>query len=240
MALNLHEQKRKEARAKSSDYRSGIGNTLSLPAGQISGIMRGGSEVRDSNVRRFGVTMKSILIFLSFFSASFLGMGYALAATDETAIVDFAKPVFDAVMKGQFALAGALMLVLLVAFMRRYGSKKFPFFKTDTGGTLLTFLGSLGGAVSTALLAGAGLSFSVMTTAIGVAATASGGYTMIKRLIIPLLKMFVNKLPAKFQKPFGLILWIFESPKVAAAEKAGEKAVAEKPSQGLGSPHELP
>ena len=184
--------------------------------------------------------VKACIIFIATFLVSFTSVGVAFAATDDTQLMDMAKPLLDAVMHGQFALAGAMLLVLGVALARRYGAKRFPFLHTDAGGSLLTLAGSFGGAVATALMAGAGVTTGLLWTALGVAATASGGYTLIKRLAIPLLKKVLSKLPKALQKPFGLVLWMFESPKVAAAEAAGDAAVAANPAKGLGTPDELP
>lgn len=181
--------------------------------------------------------MRVILFCLVMFIVSFFGTSVAFAQVPpEAGVSDLVKPVFDAVMQGHFALAGALLLILTVAVLRKYGIKKWPFFATDTGGTLLALVASFGGALATTLGAGVSLSWGVLASALGVAATASGGYTLIKRLAIPMLKM----LPKSLQKPLSLIYWIFESPKIAEAEEAGKKAVAEKPSNGLGSPNELP
>jgi hypothetical protein len=188
--------------------------------------------------------MKNAFLALIVAFISFLGTGVAFAATEDGGLLDLARPLFDAVMSGNYAYAAALALVLGVALARRYGSKRWPWLGGDTGGSLLVLLGSFGGAVATALAGGAGLSLALFWTACKVAAGASGGYTLIKRLAIPLLRQVIGKLPKVLQKPFGLILWMFEGSAVAKAEAAGDAAVAANPANGLdglaGTPKDVP
>lgn len=188
--------------------------------------------------------MKNAFLFLIVALISFAGTGVAFAATEDGGLLDLARPVFDAVMGGNYAYAAALALVFAVALARRYGSKRWPWLGGDVGGSLLVLLGSFGGAVATAVAGGAGLSLTVVWMACKVAAGASGGYTLIKRLAVPLLRSIIQKLPKLAQKPFGLILWMFEGSAVAKAEKAGDAAVAANPASGVtgltGTPRDVP
>lgn len=176
--------------------------------------------------------MKNAVLFLTVASISFFGTGVAFAAGEDGNLLDLARPVFDAVMSGHYAYAAALALVLAVALARRYGAKQWPWLAGDVGGTLLVLVGSFGGAAATALTGGAAVSLGLVWTSIQVAAGASGGYTMIKRLVIPTLAKLVSKLPPLFQKPFKLILWMFEG-NAAKAGAAGQAAVAANPASGL-------
>ena len=151
-------------------------------------------------------------------------------AGDGTGLLELAKPVFQAVMSGQYVLGAALALVLVVALVRKYASGRFPFLATDAGGALLTLVGSFGGAVATALAAGATPSLAVAWVALGVAASAAGGYALIKKLVGPL----VTKAPGWLQPILRLVVWFFDRPSsvVKEVEAAGDAAVAANPPSG--------
>ncbi len=157
------------------------------------------------------------------------------AATDP-GWLDLARPVYDAVVHGNYALAAAAFLVLAVALVRRYAGPKVPFLHSDAGGALLTLVGSFGGALATALAAG-GAVFSghLAWVAFMIAITAAGGYGLIKKLlVVPFLVPLSKRAPAWMQPLFQLILWVFDRPDpVAKAEAAGTAAVAAKPSTGV-------
>lgn len=178
--------------------------------------------------------MKSLIVAPAFL------IGFAGVAAEDVSlesVLELARPVFDAVMAGQYPLAAALALVLLVAVARKWLAPRVPFFGSDAGGALLALAGSFGGAVATALLAGATLSWSVAWTALGVAFTAAGGYSLVKRLGGALLARI--PLPNWLKTLLDSALWIFSSP-VERAEAAGAAAVAEKPAGGAGPTGELP
>lgn len=188
-------------------------------------------------------TLKSFLVAMVVCLFSFTGtsLAFAQASPDNGNILDLAKPVLDAVMGGRFAYAASLALVLLVALGRRYGVSRWKFLATDAGGSLLVLLGAFGGALATALAAGAGMSWGLLWAAVGVAVSASGGYTLVKRLVVdPLLRPLASKAPKWAQPLFKLLLWIFDNQSVAKAEAAGEAAVEAKPSAGLPTPNDLP
>lgn len=156
---------------------------------------------------------------------------------DTELLIDLAKPILSAVMSGQWAAGAALALVLIVALARKYGAKRFPFLTTDAGGTALTLVGSFGGALATALLAGTVPSLGLAYAALGIAVAASGGYTMIRRLVAPLLRKLASKLPGPFQSiatfALDLVLGLFEKKNpTPAAEAAGEAAVQANPAPG--------
>ena len=149
---------------------------------------------------------------------SFAGVSHAAGAAspEDGNLLDLAKPVFDAVMHGQGWLGAALALVLVVAAARRYLPKWFPnrfaWLASDAGTTLTTFLFSLGGAFSTAFVAGAGPSFAIAKTALAVALAAAGGYQALKHLLAPALRWLRPKLPAWARPGLDMILWVFERP----------------------------
>lgn len=155
-------------------------------------------------------------------------------------LLDVARPVYDAIMAGHYIASVALALVLGVALLKRYTgntSKLGKFVHGDIGGALTTFAVSFFGAIATATLATgsgwAGLSLSVLKVSSGVAVAAIGGYTIIKKLVIPLLKPIAAKAPAWMQPVFSILFWAFDKPDATTtATDAGNAAVAASPAQG--------
>lgn len=165
-----------------------------------------------------------------------LFMFVPFAFAQEEVLFDLAKPVYEAALGGQWALAAASALILGVAVVRKFGDE-WSWVNKDWGASLLVLLGSFGGAAATALAGGATISFALVWEALQVAVAASGGYSLIKKLLVePLLRPWANKAP-KWLKPFlNMILWLFDGSSEAAkarAKAAGDKAVAEKPSSGI-------
>lgn len=186
--------------------------------------------------RIFTTLLAALVAFFSFGATAF---------ATEAPLLDLLKPALEAVKAGQGILAACLLLVFAVAVARRYGAKRFPFLASDAGGALLTLLGSFGGALGTALMAGTAPSLGLATTALGVAFAASGGYSMIKRLVVPTLRALQAKLPAWARPVLDLALWIFgPAPAIAKAEAAGAKAVEANPATGaagiVGTPKSWP
>ncbi|MCP3103838.1 hypothetical protein LZ198_33660 [Myxococcus sp. K15C18031901] len=95
----------------------------------------------------------------------------------------FAQLLLDAVTSRNYALVASLVVVVLVYLLRKFGSAFVPFFNTDRGGAVLVLAVSLAGAVANALAAGASFSLALVLTAVKVALTAAGGFTLIKRLL---------------------------------------------------------
>lgn len=168
------------------------------------------------------------------FLVAFTGTAMAASLPDAESLIDLARPVLAAVKSGQGYAAAALALVLMTALARRFGAKRWPWLNSDAGGSLLTLVGSFGGAVATALAAGSLPTLGLAWTAFGVAVAASGGYTMVKRLIVPGLVWLQSRLPGWAQPVLSLVLWMFTKPDpIAVAEKAGNEAVAANPGKGI-------
>jgi hypothetical protein len=178
--------------------------------------------------------MKNISVGVLVFLFSFTGTALAADLATDPSVTDLIKPIFEAVKSGNSFLAAAMTLVLLVALARRYGISRFPFLGSDAGGAAMTLVGSFGGALSTALLAGSAPSLGLLSTALGIAVAASGGYSMAKRLLVPLLEKLATKCPAWMHPMFDLVLWVFgRSSAIAKAEKAGADALKADPAKGL-------
>lgn len=199
----------------------------------------------------------SALTVLAVAFLSFVGVAHAADAADPSGdgsgLLDLAKPVIDAVLRGEPWLAASLALVFMVALVGKYGPK-FPgrlgrwmgkLDGSDAGRAALVLIGSFGGALGAALTGGAAMSLALAWTAMKVAIGASGVYSLAKKLLTPL----VGKAPAWMQPLLRLILWAFDRKGQDAAEAAtkadaaGAAAVKANPSTGaagvVGAPRDV-
>ncbi len=175
--------------------------------------------------------MKTVILAFLAMSLAFLGSAIAGGAVtpEDGSLLDLFRPVVDAAVQGHPYLAGALALVFAAAVARRYGGKHWAFLNTQVGSSLTVLVGAFGGAAAVPL-ATASLSTAIVWSALKVAFYAAGGYSLAK----PLVQWLATRAPAWAQGPLALVLWLFNKPdKVAAAERAGDVAVAAKPAQGL-------
>lgn len=196
-------------------------------------------------MKKFFAPLPLVLGFVGVMLAGFIVSAHAAqaAAPDNGTILDLLKPVFDQVMAGHYVAAAAFALVLSVGLLRRYApGRAGAFMHTDLGGAFTTLVMSVGGALATATVAGAVWHWGMLWAAFMVGLTAMGGYTAIKKLVLPLLA----KAPAWMQPIFQVLTWIFDKrfqDPVKEAEKAGDAAVAANPSGGaddvVGKPTEL-
>jgi len=160
---------------------------------------------------------------------SFFGASVAMAQTN-TELIDLAKPVLDAAMSGNYMYAVALMLVLSVALVRRFGGARWPILASKKVAPFLVMVGSFGAALATSLGAGASISGAMLWGAVKIATVAAGGYSLLK----PLLDALQKRAPKWAQPLFGMVGWIFSSrDRAERAKAAGQKAVKENPAQGL-------
>lgn len=169
--------------------------------------------------------------------------------TDTETLLELLKPVYQAILAGQYWAAAALGLVFAVGLVKRYAAPKVPFLRTDAGGTLMTFVASFGGAVATALLAGSLPSLALVYPAVVIAFVASGGYAAVKRLAVPVFELLARKSPPWLGWVFLLVPRLFDlltggDSAIKAAEKAGKDAVKANVSTGaggvVGQPRDIP
>lgn len=190
---------------------------------------------------------RKLLTWITFplaFLLLFAGVSRAAAGAtgEEGSLLDLARPVWDAIMHGQYWLAASLALVVAVTLFKRYGHLLSPklaaFSHSDAGGALMTLLMAFGGALATGLAAvgvSATLSMAMAWTALKIALTAAGGYTLIRKLIVePVLKPLAAKAPPWLQRILELVFFLFDKPQpIKDAEAAGDAAVAANPAGGL-------
>lgn len=186
--------------------------------------------------------MKRLIPFfvtVGLFLVTFTATAAAQSATlpDDSSLFDLLRPVYEAVLGGNWWLAASLSLVVAVAAFKRYApGKAREWSHTDVGGSLLVLLMAFGGALASAL-GGAPMSLGLAWTALQVAVGASGGYSLAKKLVAPLLAKAAEKAPNWLKGPLQLVLWIFDKKPavVAEAEQAGKDAVEAKPAEGAES-----
>lgn len=139
---------------------------------------------------------------------------------EEQPLIELARIVYDGVTTGGLsgwlvAVAGALVITTRV--LRGYGAQLVPWLATDAGGTSLVAVGSLAGAMLTALLAGVSPSWSLVGYAAGVAFAASGGYAALKRLVITPLVERSSSWPSWARALYRLVAWVFDRPQTASS-----------------------
>lgn len=139
-------------------------------------------------------------------------------------------------------MAGSAALVLVVALLRRYGTKipkVGPYLGTPAGGAVMNLALAFGGTM-VAMLSGPGAVFSMamVWTASKLAIGAAGGYTLVKELVVPWLVKIRDVLPGWAKPLLDVVLWVFNSAGkdvIAGAEKAGNEAVDANPPGGADS-----
>lgn len=190
-------------------------------------------------MRRIVNVLSLIGLFLLVFTATAFAQG-SLAGAD-VSILDLAKPVYEAVMSGDWWIATSFGLVLMVAAFKRYApGKAGELANTDLGGALLVLVGAFGGALGTGLLASGTdvLTLALVTASFKIAFSAAGGYALVKKLLVPVVEKIALKAPAWAQPLFAMLLWAFAKPEPVAivdAEKAGQAAVDAAPAPGIDS-----
>lgn len=171
---------------------------------------------------------------------SMTASAFAAGATlpEDGSWLDFAKLVWDAFSKGQHLYAGSIALFAAMVLLKRYAPGKVgDFVHGDVGGPLTVLVMSFAASISSSLADGSGLTLAMAKSALAIAVGASGGYTLLKKLIVePLLKPLAAKAPAWAKPIFALVFWFFDqkSP-TEKAEAAGETAVKAAPGEGVKS-----
>lgn len=201
----------------------------------------------------FPLFLATLAVALVTFTATAFAAGTADPTGDGSTLIEMARPIFDAVMGGQWWLAASLALVFVVALVGRYGGKApgragrwlAKLDASDAGRAVLVLLGSFGGAVATGLAAaGSGaMTWGLALVALKVAIGAAGIYSLAKKLLAPI----VAKAPPWVQAIFAVVLWAFDratgADPVADAEAAGDAAVVAHPPKGtsaiVGEPRDV-
>lgn len=191
--------------------------------------------------------LDSVVLAL-FLVAGFAGTALAAGAAlpDDASLLEYARPVFDAIVHGQWWIAAASALILVVAAARKYAPTEGRFGWTgrvlaSTPGVMAsTFLLSFAGAVVTALMAlgpSGVMSWAIAKTALLVGVTAIGTWKALHSLATWAVstEFYKSKVPAWVQSLVATVLALIGSNAIAKAEAAGQRAVDAKPATGAAS-----
>ncbi len=181
---------------------------------------------------------------------AFAGTAFAANTVDPAdGSLDVAKSIYNALTGGHYAYAGALLVILVVALVKRYLGPKIVWLHSDAGGATLALLASGATALAASLAGGGPVTLGMVKTSALVGIGAAGGYATIKALVVePLLKPLEAWAPPWMAPAFALVGWIFDKPDYAkqaeaAAKAAGDKAVQETPATGaagvIGTPTDV-
>lgn len=183
----------------------------------------------------------AVLVFIGIitFGATSFAAGTAAGTADSSSLLDLLKPVFDAFNGGHYAFAAALLVIALVALVKRYFGDKIAFLHSDAGGSLLALVMAGATASATALAApGAHFTLALLKSSLLVGVGAAGGYSMLKALLVdPILVPYLSK--RSWGAPVLLVINFIFSHGAAAAQAqatataAGEAAVTAKPATGV-------
>jgi len=110
--------------------------------------------------------------------------GAAVAAETGTDPWDSVGGLLEAIKAGNWKMVAGLVLSGLMYVLNKYRDS-LKLFSGDRGGAVLVMLLALGGGLATSLVAGVPVDLKMLLGAVGVAWTAVGGYTWLKRLIWP-------------------------------------------------------
>lgn len=99
--------------------------------------------------------------------------------------IDTAGVAYEAIRAGEWRLAMAALLVLLVAGARRWGARLSPWLATDRGGAVLALGLAVGLEVAAVLVLDAPLGFTALLYALTTAVAAAGGRQLLRRLLWP-------------------------------------------------------
>lgn len=178
--------------------------------------------------------MRLIAIFVLCLLAAFTGTAFAAGSSpDGQSLLDFAKPIFDAVVHGQWWAAAAAAVVLGCALARKHMPAHWTTgVKGDIIGTASAFIVAFFGAIGTWFVApGAVMSAAVALTALKVGVAAIGGYNILHKLATWAIAS--GKLPAWALPILTLVTKLIGSNAVEKAQADGDKAVAADPPKGM-------
>lgn len=187
--------------------------------------------------------MKSkIVLYFSTLAVAFLSFGATSAAAtavapDDGSLLDLARPVLDAVTHGNYWLAAALAVVVIVAAVRKHlpdawGGKLL---RSDVGGVASAFAVAFAGALATTIAAGSAMSGGIALAALKVALGAAGGFAALHKLASALVATgwYQAKAPAWLKSVVALLLSLIGSSAIKKADAAGDAAVKASPAQGV-------
>lgn len=193
----------------------------------------------------------ALAMFATLLSFTGASMAAGVASPEDGSLLDYAKPLFDAVMHGQYWAGASLAVVFLCALARKYMPDPWKHgLRGDITGAATAFGISAFGALATGLLALGtnSLTLGLALTALKVGFFAIGGYTVLHKAAQALTatKWWSTKAPGWLKLLVAFALRLFGSDAASAqkeAEAAGDAAVRDNPAPAtnptLGEPTDV-
>lgn len=143
-----------------------------------------------------------------------------------------AKIALSAVRSSDWRLLAIGALIAVVFAVRAVGARWVPWLKTDRGGALLALSGGVAGAVLHSLMAGAGLGWQLLLDGAVNGVTAAGGYTMVKKLLLPMAPE-EPRLPLPPMRLLVVLVLLGACPACASVQAGAYDAVATTVQLGI-------
>ncbi len=135
----------------------------------------------------------------------------AAGVEPDSSILDVAKPVWEAFSGGHYAYAAALMVILMVALVKRYLGDKVAFLHSDAGGSLMALVAAVATAMAAGLAApGATITLALLKTSLLVGVGAAGGYALLKNLVVEPILMPLAAKYTWMQPVLSVVMWMFD------------------------------
>lgn len=189
------------------------------------------------------VSVTAAFLFLVGFMASSSASAYT-PLPEDAPILEFLKPVLEAVRQGHGWIAFLAGLIALSTIARRYLAPRVAFFRTPIGAYTIVF-GNAFGVAALAALGAAGthaLTLSLAWSVFLSVAIATSAYDLIRPILLKLAERDLGV----FSYVVQALLYFFDSKPAEAikeAEAAGDEAVKASPGQGVdgvvGKPTEI-
>lgn len=189
------------------------------------------------------VPVKQSLAVISIFAIAFLSFGATAAAQnavlpEDGALLDLARPVWDAIVHGNYFLAAALGVIFLTAAAKKHLPDAWGgrLVRSELGGMATAFVLAFAGALANTWAApGAAMTMAVLLAALKIGAFAVGGWMILHKVALVLVgtKFWQDKMPASVKALVAIILKLIGSSAIKKAEAAGQKAVDANPPTGL-------
>jgi hypothetical protein len=161
-------------------------------------------------------------------------LAQAPAVPDPSDLGAFLKQVVSAAAAGQWKILAGLAIVALVWAIRRYGAKVWPFLATDSGGAWVVFVTGVLGAVGASLYAGQGFSWATLAVGVGLAWTAGGAWSGVRKMLRPLVPL-VTRLPGVGGAVAKLLAFIAGSDLAGQVKRETDATFRATPPPGPGA-----
>ena len=127
---------------------------------------------------------KTLAAVAALLTLTVCGVAYAQTPDFDNKPIESIFELINYIKEGNWRIVAGFVLMGIMFGLNKW-RERVPFFKGDRGGAILVLVLALVSSVSAALFSNAGLDLELIVGAVSVAFSASGGYTIIKRIIWP-------------------------------------------------------